>query len=107
MGTRDVKWNAQEEDESNSGFIYSAPGMETLCSTYMAWHSGTIIARSSPDKSSLNSRYCSSTYRGSSEFVVSLVLPLWTPPGTVHSPKIQHILLCIDLSMLQKIQITI
>ena len=61
MGTRDVE-NAQELRVTLAlFFIYSAPGMETLCSTHMAWHSGTITARSSPDKSSLNSRYCSST----------------------------------------------
>ena len=61
MGTRDVE-NAQELRVTLAlFFIYSAPGKETLCSTHMAWHSGTIIARSSPDKSSLNSRYCSST----------------------------------------------
>ena len=87
-------------------FIYSAPSAETLCSTYMAGSpSGTIIARSSPGKSSLSSRCCSSTHRGSSESVSSLVLAPSTPPGTVHSPKIQHIRPCSDLSKLHRIQL--
>ena len=87
-------------------FIYSAPSAETLCSTYMAGSpSGTIIARSSPGKSSLSSMCCSSTHRGSSESVSSLVLAPSTPPGTVHSPKIQHIRPCSDLSKLHRIQL--